>query len=233
MEHRVIAVLLAAATAAVPTDYKEVQQLDLGAALHTKTMWSMQVLQPLGDDAEIGHRPARICLTGGKAQVTRCQDIVADGYVFQTIDGAAIEPLSAKAGVKAVIVHAHFSGGAHALKRTLVFAYNGAGLADDVSQTAAFEHGDLGEERPLNTGPLDGLYVVANARIRGQETYWDDHRYSITAYRLTPYGGYDQVLQYVTAHPYPSEREAPGFVVDHELPRLKRLLASTYPKGLP
>lgn len=227
-----IAILLAAAVAST-TGYTEVQRLDLTRDLHTKTPWFMSVVQPSGDGAETGGRAARICLTGGKAQTAQCEDIVANGYAFQTVDGAAIQPLSAKINVTAVIVHARFSGDSHWLRRTMIFIYNGTGLADGVSQTAAFERGELGEERLFNRGPLDRLYVVADARIEGEETRWSDHRYTISAYRLNAYGGYDQILQYVTARPYPSERRDPGFVVDHELPGLKRLLASTYPKGLP
>ncbi len=228
-----ITLLLAAAAAAAPAGYNEVQPLDLTQALHTKTPWSASLLQPADDPDGTGQRAARVCLTGGRDQKTACTDLMANAYVLQTIDDAEVETLSARTGRSALVVRAHFSGGSHELRQTMAFTYNGAGLADDVSQTAAFDRGDLGEERLFAQGPLDGLYVVADARIRGQETRWDDHRYSISVYRLTPYGGYDQVLQYVTAPSYPSEREDPRFVIDHELPRLKGLLAATYPKGLP
>ena len=235
-----IPVMIAAAalaTATPPHGYTEVKRLDLSRAFHTKTSWTMKVYQPTDPDAETGDKPVQVCLTGGRDGRTNCEKIEARGYVFQTLVSAAVEPLSASAGVDGVVVRAAFSGGAHTLTRTAIWTYNGSGLADGFLQTSAFDLSDLGEEQRFASGPLDGFYMRADSvDTYAGETYWSDHRFSISVYRLDPsYGGsgYLQVLQYVSASRYPAERDDAHYVVERELPRVRALLHTIYPDGPP
>jgi hypothetical protein len=219
---------------ASPAGYQEVQRLDLTVPFHTKTPWFVQLMQPIGRDAETGDRPARICFTGGKDAATHCEDIKAEGYGFQTVKSAAVTPLSAKARLSGLEVKAEFSGGSHILSRTDVWTYNGAGLADDFEPTSGFSRSDLGEEERFASGPMDGYYIVADFLSGAGETRWSDHRYSLEVYRLRPdYGGYNQVLQYLSPGTYRSERDRPHEVIDQELPRVRKLLETVYPKGVP
>jgi hypothetical protein len=222
--------ILAAAAFAAPPGYEAVRQLDLSAPFQTRTPWTMRLLQPLGADAEIGPKPAKVCLTGGVDGATHCEDIVAEGYSFQSIKGAAVEPLSAKAHLLGVAVKAEFSGGAHVLRRTDVWTYNAG--ADSFLRTSGFSRSDLGDEERFASGPMDGFYVVADFLLSGDETRWSDHRYSVEIYKLDPrFGGYIQVLQYLSPGRYRSERDAPHEVIDGELSRARRMLAAVYPKG--
>jgi hypothetical protein len=224
-----IAIPAAAAPGALP-GYAEVRSLDLTAAFHTRTPWVMRLMQPLGRDAEIGDRPAKVCLTGGRDGATRCEDVAADGYAFQSIKGAAVEPLSAKAHLLGVAVKAEFSRGAHVLRRTDVWTYSAA--TDDFERTSGFSRSDLGDEERFASGPMDGFYIVADFLLSGDETRWSDHRYSVEIYKLDPsFAGYVQVLQYLSPGTYRSERNGPHEVIDGELARARRMLAAVYPRG--
>jgi hypothetical protein len=219
------------AMTALPVGYEEVQTLDLTAAFQTRTPWVMHLLQPIGHDAEIGDRPAKVCLTGGKGGATRCEDEVRDDYKFQTLKGAAVETLSAKARLKGVAVKAEYSGGAHTLRRTDIWTYQPT--VDSFERTAGFSRSDLGDEERFASGPLDGLYIVADFLLSGGETRWSDHRYSIEVYQLDPrYAGYVQVLQYLSPTAYPSERDGEHKVIDRELARTRNMLAAVYPHGI-
>ena len=226
-------IAIPAATAfAPPPGYGEVRQLDLTAPFHTRTPWTMRLLQPIGADAETGPKPAKVCLTGGVDAATHCEDIVADGYNFQSIKGAAVEPMSAKAHILGVAVKAEFGGVAHVLRRTEVWTYNA--VTDDFERTSGFSRSDLGDEERFASGPMDGFYMVADFLLSGDETRWSDHRYSVEIYRLDPrFGGYIQVLQYLSPGTYRSERGGPHEVIDGELARARKMLAAVYPKGLP
>jgi hypothetical protein len=225
-----IAMLAAAAVFAAPAGFEAVQQLDLTAAFRTRTPWTMTLLQPTGANAEIG-KAAKVCLTGGPETATRCEDLVADGYAFQTIRGAAVEPLSAKAALKGVSVKAEFSGGGRVLRRTDVWTYRAA--SDDFERTSGFSRSGLGDEERFASGALDGLYIVADVLMGAGETRWSGHRYSVEIYKLDPrFGGYVQVFQYLSPSAYPSERRGPHEVIDGELPRARKLLAAAYPNGL-
>ena len=219
------------ALAAPPIGYQEVQTLDLTDAFRTKTPWAMHLLQPTGHDAEIGDRPAKVCLSGGKDGATHCEDMVGDGYGFQTVKGAAVESLSGKARLKGVTVKAEFGGVSHTLRRTDVWTYQPA--ADAFERTAGFSRSDLGDEERFASGAMDGFYIVADFLLSGDETRWSDHRYSIEVYQLDPrFAGYVQVLQYLSPTAYPSERDGPHQVIDRELPRTRNMLAAVYPHGI-
>jgi hypothetical protein len=223
--------MLAAAAFAAPAGFEAVQRLDLTDAFRTRTPWAMTLLQPIGANAEIGGKAAQVCLTGGREAATRCEDLAADGYVFQTIRGAAMEPLSAKAALKGVSVKAESSGGARVLRRTDVWTYRAA--SDDFERTSGFSRSDLGEEERFAAGALDGLYIVADFLMGADETRRSDHRYSIEIYTLAPrFGGYVQAFQYLSPSAYPSKRRGPHEVIDRELTRARKLLSAAYPNGL-
>jgi hypothetical protein len=221
----------AAALAAPPAGYREVQTLDLTSTFRAKTPWTMHLLQPIGLDAETGDRSAKVCLTGGKDGATHCEDLVADGYKLQTIKSAGVETLSSKAGVKGVVVRAEFGGVAHVLRSTQVWTYMAA--TDSFLRTSGFSRSDIGDEERFSSGPMDGFYIVADFLLSGDENRWSDHRYSIEIYQLDPrYDGYVQVLQYLSPGRYPSERDKPHQVIDGELNRARGMLAAVYPHGI-
>jgi hypothetical protein len=225
-----IAILAAAAPGALP-GYEEVQSLDLTTPFHTRAAWTMRLMQPVGRDADIGDRPAKVCLTGGRDGATHCQDVAAEGYGFQRIQSAAVEPLSAKAHLLGVAVKAEYSGGAHTLRRTDMWTYNAA--ADNFERTSGFSRSDLGDEERFASGPMDGFYMLADFLLSGDETRWSEHRYSVEIYKLDPrFAGYIQVLQYLSPGTYRAERNGPHEVIDGELARARRMLAAVYPKGL-
>jgi hypothetical protein len=225
-----IAILAPAFT--VPPGYAEVQRLDLAAAFHTRTPWTMRLLQPLGADAEMGDKPAKVCLQGGKDGAARCQDIVGEDRPFQTIKGAAIEPLSAKAQMSGVTVKALHTGVSWASLRTDLWTYRAE--TDEFELTSGFSRSELGDEERFASGPMDGFYIVADYLMSAGETRWSTHRYSVEIYKLDPrFGGYIQVLQYLSPGTYRSERGGPHEVIDGELARARRMLAAVYPKRPP
>jgi hypothetical protein len=208
-----------------------VERLELSGPLGLKESWVATIQAPVGPDAYMGDKPVRVCFTRGRDGRTDCEPVVHDGYGFQTFLNAKVEILSQAKAARALVVKTSFSGGAHALTRVSVWSYTGAGFLD------AFDTDidDLGDEKRFISGPLDGDYVTANHLLtRSDETYWDAHRYSIQVYRLDPaYDGYLQVLQYVTARAYPSERNKANEVVDGEQATIRRLLGVVYPDGAP
>jgi hypothetical protein len=203
----------------------------LTAAFHTKTPWSLRLLNPTGHDAEIGDRPAKVCLTGGADGATHCEEIRGDGYGFQTIKGAAVEPLSAKARLSGVVVRSEYSGGSVPAERTDIWTYQAA--SDSFERISGFTRSHLGEEERFASGPLDGFYILADFLLGADENRWSDHRYSIEVYQLDPRAiGYIQVLQYLSPSAYPSERNGPHQVIDGELARTRHLLKAVYPNGI-
>ena len=219
-----------AAPPPAPPGYAVVRQLDLQSPLHLPTPWTLVVEAPTGQDAATADAPVRLCFEGPARKTPDCQPIEHDGYRFQTFVSAAVETLSQSQGRRALVVRASYSGGSHALTRTIIWSYEGYGFL----QTFATDIGDLGEERRVSSGPLDGYYVQANfAFTRSDETWWDPHRYSVTVDRLGQDGSYLQVLQYITQSTYPAERERSGQVIDGELATIQRLLRAAYPAGPP
>ena len=221
--------LLAAAVLAVPNGYEVVRQLDL-TGFHTRTPWSMTVLQPVGANAELGDHAARVCFSGGADGSVRCEDIVADGYVFQTVTGAAVERLSLRAGVQGVTISSQATTGPRALSRTDVWTYDAQ--ADAFTRTSGFSHSDLGEEERFAGGDLDGLCIVADYLLGEGERRGSDHRFAMEIYLLDPkFGGYVQIFQYLSPTAYPARRAGPHAVIEAELARVRRLLAAAYPQG--
>jgi hypothetical protein len=219
-----------AADLTVPPGYEEIQRLNLTAAFHTRTPWTMRVLQPLGADEEMGDKPAKICLQGGKDGAVHCEDVVGEDRSFQTIKEVAIEPLSTKARLFGVEVKARHTGVSWAALRTDLWTYQAQ--ADEFEHTSGFSRSELGDEERFASGPMDGFYVVADYLMSAGATRWSDHRYSVELYRLDPrFGGYIQVLQYLSPGTYRSERRGPHEVIDGELARARRMLAAVYPKG--
>jgi hypothetical protein len=230
-----LAMILAAAAAAIPPGYVEAKRLDLTAAFHTKTAWTMSILKPTGAEAETGDRPIEVCLTGGRDGRTHCTKVAANGYPFQGLESATIEPLSNRSRVEGVVVKATFAGVSRTLTRIATWTYDGQGLADDFLETAHFELSDQGEAEPFASGAMDGYFVKADfVDTYPGETRWSDHRFAISVYRLDPrVGAYLEVLQYVTARRYQAEREVPLYVIPRELPRVRQLLHTVYPAGPP
>jgi hypothetical protein len=184
------------------------------------------------DHAATGDKPAQACFTGGKTNATHCENLVADGYILQTVESTSVQGLSARNGLRGVEVKAQFSGGAHTLRHTMVWTYQPE--TDSFLRTSGFSRSDLGDEERFASGPLDGFYIVADFLMGAGETRWSDHRYSIEVYKLDPsYGGYVQVLQYLSPTAYPSEREGPHEVIDRELPRTVKMLSAVYPGKTP
>jgi hypothetical protein len=224
--------MLADSPFALPPGYVEVQSVDLTDALHTKTPWTLRLLQSRLPDADVGDKPAKACFVGGKDRATHCEDLKADGYILQTVKSAAVRPLSARANLQGVEVKSEFSGGAHTLQRTDVWTYQPE--TDSFLRTSGVSRSDLGDEERIASGPLDGFYIVADFLLGPGETRWSDHRYSMEVYKLDPrWGGYVQVLQYLSPTAYPSERDGPHKVIDKELPRTVKMLAAVYPGKTP
>ena len=218
------------ADVAVPPGYEEVQRLDLTAAFHTRTPWTMRLLQPLGADARMGDKPAKVCLQGGTDGAVHCEDIVGEDRPFQTIKSAVIEPLSAKARLSGVVVKAQHTGVSWAALRTDLWTYQAQ--ADAFEHTSGFSRSELGDEERFASGPMDGFYLLADYLASSGETRWSAHRYSVEIYKLDPrFGGYIQVLEYLSPGTYRSERGGPHEVIDGELARARRMLTAVYPKG--
>jgi hypothetical protein len=222
-------------TPLIEPGFAEVRRLDLQAAFHTKAPWSVYALAPTGSDADTGDKPVKICFQQSPAAKPDCTSLTSglDNdtmiYPYQTFGSLRIEPLSPAR--KGVVATASFSGGGSgSLSQTAVWTPIG-GKSDGFILSSTIKVDNLGEDRRFASGPLAGYYVVADFLWGEHETHWDPHRFAIEAYKLAPSGAYVEVLRYVTTRKYPAERQTEDYVIDHELPRLKRRLHTVYPKG--
>jgi len=232
-----LALHLAAAPAVPPppeAGYALAKTLDLTATFQTKTPWTMTIFAPTGPDAATSDKPVQVCLTGGEDDRTDCTKSVEAGYKFQTFEAADVQVLSSAIPLKAAVVRVSFSGGSHSLHRTSIWAYDRTG--DRFTDTGNFDFSDDADTRRFAAGALDGYYVEADhVWTYLGENWWSPHRYAVTIYKLDTadptFPQYIKMLTYLTSKRFNPEREHEGVIIDHELPRIKRLLKVVYPKG--
>jgi hypothetical protein len=225
-------------SAAIEPGYAEVRRLDLQGPFHTKAPWVVYALAPTGPDAATGGKPVKVCFQQTPAAKPDCTAFTSTGDNSRArwndsapaADGLKIEDLAP--GVKGVVAKATFSGGGSGtLTQTVVWTFSG-GVFEGFYPTSTDKITNLAETRRIASGPMAGYYLTADFVWGEHETHWDPHRFTIDAYKLDRGGGYLKVLSYVTTAKYPAERQSEDYVIDRELPRLKRFLTVLYPKGL-
>jgi hypothetical protein len=227
--------------------YEEVRRLGLQAVFHTKAPWSAYVLAPTGKDADTGDKPVKVCFQQSQGAAPACTAFTSEDddsdvrLAYQALggwnergpssNGLRIEDLAP--GVKGVVGEATYSGGGSGtLTQTVVWTFSG-GRVEGFYPTYTAKISNLAEARRFASGPMAGYYITADFIWGDQETHWDPHRFTLNAYKLDNGRTYLRVLSYVTTNKYPAERQTPDYVIDHEMPRLKALLADAYHKGAP
>jgi hypothetical protein len=211
-----------------------VLSIDLRKPFHTAADWHVTAYQAAGDEGRFGDVPARICFRRGAGAEEECTRLMrsavndADRMVYQTVTGLSVVHLTT-APALGVLAEAQMNyGGGGTATQYAIWAYHRG--ADRFEPLATFQIGEQGEFELIDTGPLAGSVVTADAVLGEGEAHYGRHRFAVAVHTLNPVTMlYTNVLRYVTRPKYPSLDEGGVDVIRPELPATLRILKYLYP----
>lgn len=208
--------------------YREVKRIDLSREFGTRSKWEAVVYAlDSGGEGDIGDIPVamKFCLVGGTGENTASKQKDCDrennGSPFQlyatsfAIDGLTHFSKMHPAWRGFVIESNTSYGGSGSRILTVVWEYNPK--FDDFEDKFRADHNNIGDNRFLTEGPLDGYYSLDGYYIDTEfiwtkgEIHYDDHYHRVNVYRYAPesVGSFVQVLSYITEKKYPSITDVP------------------------
>jgi len=237
-----------AVLSAIPKAPKErlVKAIDLQPFFHTAHPWQVKIYQPVGENAEFGNRPVRVCFVKqGAKPYTDCTALFggvpqSDGRVLplQTLDRADMEmlpSLDGGPGRPSLVVRATFAGGgAGELKGLYVWTDISSAHQGLFAQTFQSVISQAGDQRFLKKGPLAGAFVAIDQVHEGNEANMESPvRYQMSIYEPAPLG-YVKVLSMLSEHRYPSNHTRDGLTdaIATLTPAMSRALKAVYPDGV-
>ncbi|WP_158755932.1 hypothetical protein [Dyella sp. S184] len=225
-----------------------VKDMPLQPFFHSHHPWQLKIYQPIGQDAEMGDNPVRVCFVGpmdAKAPEVQCNALVGGSFPkgqpvpLQTLDSVDLEMLPSSndpAGRPSIVVRATFwGGGPGLLKGLFVWADTSTDHRQgQFMQTFKSDITQAGEQRFLKQGPLAGAFVAVDQVYEGNEPNMASPvRYDMRIYEPAPLG-YVEVLSTLSKKRYPSNHTGDGLpdAIGTLTSEMSGALKAVYPTGV-
>jgi hypothetical protein len=142
--------------------YVEAKTIALRQAFHTKRNWHVTAYKAVGDDAETGDLPVKICFWfDPSAEDKDCVAVGDREYPHQNLAEFGIVPLVSDPPLSGVLVNTFFSGGGSGIAREVsISTYDPEN--DVFSQLISLTLNEISEYRIFSSGTLAGSIVTAS-----------------------------------------------------------------------
>jgi hypothetical protein len=225
-----------------------VKDMPLQSFFHTLHPWRLKIYQSIGQDAEMGDNPVRVCFVGpmdAKAPEVQCTALVDGSFPkgqpvpLQTLDSVDLDLLPSSgdpSGRPSIVVRATFSGGGPGqLKGLFVWTDTSTDHRQgQFMQTFKSVISQAGEQQFLKQGLLAGTFVAVDQVYEGNEPNMESPvRYNMTIYEPAPLG-YVEVLSTISKKRYPSNHTGDGLpdAIGTLTPEMSWALKAVYPTGV-
>ncbi|HEY0199604.1 MAG TPA: hypothetical protein VGC19_13895 [Rhodanobacter sp.] len=225
-----------------------VKDIPLQSFFHSRHAWQLKIYQPIGQDAEMGDNPVRVCFLGpmdASARQAQCTRLVSGSFPngqpvpLQTLDSVDLTMLPSSgnpAERPSIVVRATYSGGGAGQLKGL-FVWTDTSLdhrQGRFMQTFKSVVTQAGAQQFLKRGPLAGAFVALEQVYEGNEPNMESPvRYSMTIYEPAPLG-YVEVLSTLSKKRYPSNHTGDGLPdpIGTLMPEMSAALKAVYPTGV-
>lgn len=212
---------------AVRARYVEAKTIALKQIFQTKRDWHVTAYKPVGDDAETGDVPVKICFWFDHSKRDKdCRTVGDAQYPHQNLtDISVVSLIQSNPPFLGIKVDSFFTGGGSGIARDVAIStYDRED--DNFSNVATLKLNEISEYRIIDSGLLRGSIITATGIWQKDEGHFGNHKYWIQVYKYgNYYASYEKFIGYLTLKKYSAEQ---ADVIRQEIGSISRILKSTY-----